>query len=308
MSDYNEMHVPFDWEAEGAIPISRREAEEDIFKRVPTPVFKLVRGPRKSVDALPMLMKENVNVQVANATSEDVSKIMTPCKFRQKSKNIPMFTFCVDGLVHACVLDVESGVPLFKALDALNGFAYFAYSSVNSEIERPRFRVVIPLSEPVEAEVYDYCRERMHKAFGEIADKCSFESKRFFFMPTMLTGPYNEKNELHHAEGASLDFIATVGFTDEDRLKMKASIFRRHQAGSKSVNEDERVQYYLSTDFPLMKGNGDSASSFYTAICVCLANGDEETLDLVIDKAKSENWSDREIKHNVSQAKKFLKL
>lgn len=301
-------HIKFDWLAEGAIPITREEAEASIFKKVPTPVFKLVKGPNVRIGTLPMLTKENVSVPPSKAVPAKPELLRNLCPFRNKAKNIPMFSFCVNGMVYACVLDVESGVPLFKVREALNGFTYFAYNSVSCEIERPRFRVVIPFSEPVEAEVFDYCKTRLHEAFAKIADIHSFESSRFFFLPTRFTGPFNEANILKGGCGSSLDFMKTTGFSEEDRLQMQANKLKHQQLGDKDVKDDERVQYYLTTDFPLMRGNGDSASSFYTAICVCLANGDEETLEEVLDKARSENWSEKEIRYNIKQAKKFLKI
>ena len=301
MSDYNETHVDFDWEAEGAIPISRREAEEDIFKKVPTPVFKLVKGKERHISDLPMAVRAKIGSDPVNSHPSELLE-MRPCK----KSSLPMFSFCVDGLVHAVVLDVESGVPLFNVLEALKEFEYLAYFSASSEIERPRFRVVLPLSVPVKAEVFDYCRDKLHQAFAEIADKHSFESKRFFFMASALTGPWRESNELKTNAGAAIDFYGTTGFDILQELKMSAKQKRKGEFKHRDMSEDERVQYYLSTSFPLMRGNGDSASSFYTAICVCLANGDEETLDEVLDKARSENWSEREIKSNLTQARRFL--
>lgn len=287
----------------GAVNVSRESTEKMIFRKIPTPVFSIVEGSPVKLETLPMVSMKDLYSEPQTAHLSDLM-----IRHKKKKEKLPLFSFCVSGKVYACVLDIENGTPLFKVLEALKNFSYFAYFSASSELEKQRFRVVIPLSEPIDSDVYSYCKDRLHKAFGEIADRHTFEPTRFFFMPSELTGSFQEENILYSNEGSSLDFMKTTGFNAADKLQMYAKQFKKNEADYRDVSEDERIEYYLSTDFPLMKGNGDSASSLYTAICVCLAHGDEETLDRVLDKARSENWSEKELKRNISQAKKFLKL
>ena len=59
------------------------------------------------------------------------------------------------------------------------------------------------------------------------------------------------------------------------------------------------VKRYLETPFPHMTGNGNSSSWLYAALQTCKQYNDERTLQLVIDKAKSENWTEKEIQHKL---------
>ena len=61
----------------------------------------------------------------------------------------------------------------------------------------------------------------------------------------------------------------------------------------------EVVKRYLDTPFPLQNGNGNSSTWLYAAIQTCLQYHDDRTLNDVIAKARSENWSEREIRHKM---------
>lgn len=60
-----------------------------------------------------------------------------------------------------------------------------------------------------------------------------------------------------------------------------------------------KVKYYLQTSFTKESGNGDSDSSFYTALCVAHTAGDKQTIQKIIDKAKREGWTTTQINHKL---------
>lgn len=60
-----------------------------------------------------------------------------------------------------------------------------------------------------------------------------------------------------------------------------------------------KVKYYLNTSFLKETGNGDSDSSFFTALCVAHTAGDKQTIQKIIDKAKREGWSNTQINHKL---------
>lgn len=55
------------------------------------------------------------------------------------------------------------------------------------------------------------------------------------------------------------------------------------------------VQYYLRKSFPKLNGNGDSSISLFRAIRCCMKYGDNQTLNEVLSKARSEKWSEQEL-------------
>lgn len=61
----------------------------------------------------------------------------------------------------------------------------------------------------------------------------------------------------------------------------------------------EVVTRYLDTPFPYMTGNGNSSKWLYAALKTCQKYDDEHTMQLIIDKAKREGWTDKEIQHKL---------
>lgn len=278
------------------------EADEILNKNEKTPDIKLI-GADIEINPLPeqMMMKFNISSGVDVVKSEEHIYMLR----NQKKEDLPLFSFTIDGKVTALILDIENGTSLRTFLKAIDGFAYLAYWSSSSELENQRFRVVMPLAEPIDGCELNFCKNRLMKIFDEIPDPHSFEHSRFFFMPSRYLGMSKDENKIFEKPGKPIDFYKTTGFSELDKLyanKSKANA----KLNKEDVIDDDRVQYYLNTDFPLMKGNGDSASSLYTAIVTCLAHDDEDTLDIVLDKARSERWSEKELDRNIKSAKKFL--
>ena len=61
----------------------------------------------------------------------------------------------------------------------------------------------------------------------------------------------------------------------------------------------EVVRRYLDTPFPKQTGNGCSSSWLYAALQTTKKYGDDVTQQTIIDKAKREGWTDREIEHKL---------
>lgn len=271
---------------------------------------KLVKGESNSLQNV--LTKRSIYSQKSEICQ--IEDLLEPVN--KQKKFLPMFSFNIDGKTSAVVLDIENhksglkehenkGNTLLQVINSLKDFEYIAYYSASSTSEAERFRVVIPLSEPVDSEIFDYCRTRLYEAFNKIPDVHSFESARWFFVPSKYVGFHREPNEVFTNKGCSLDFYATTGFNEADRKQMQTDKQKRDSQKS-DVIDDERVDYYLNTDFPMMTGNGDSDSSLYKAVVTCLAHDDEDTLDEVLDKARSEGWSEKELDEKVKKALKFL--
>ena len=276
------------------------EAEALIFKNQPVPSFRMKKGDKVAFPRT-MMYRDRIGKEPYEASTTLFKTPIEKCKM-----NLPLFSFHKDDYVSACVLDIESGVSRYAMRRALKDFSYLMYFSASSTLESPRLHVIIPLTEPVKTLHYEYMKDKLMECFDNVPDVHSFESSRFFFMPSKYCGQYREENKITCNIGASFDFYATFDINLLDELRMKEEMKKKESNGDyRNVYDDERVQYYLTTDFPLMQGNGDSASSFYTALCVCIAHEDEDTLEEVIDKARSENWSEKEIDYNIKKAKQF---
>jgi hypothetical protein len=287
---------------DGCQEITTAEARQIVHGKKDFPKFSIEKGAPRKLDK--MLKKVQIGFDYVEGNADELKD-----KTNAPKMELPLFSFCIDDKVSAIVLDIENGLSMEQLKKSLDGFSYIAYFSASSTIEAPRLRAVIPLECDVPADEFDYCKERLQKAFCNVADVHSFESRRFFFMPSEHTGYYNEKNEIVLEEGSSIDFYKTTGFSVADRMRMKLDLLKKaKQIEHRDIHDDDRVQYYLTTEFPYITGNGDSASSLYTAIVTCLANDDEATLEEVLEKARSEKWTEKELSRKVKDAKKFLAI
>lgn len=70
--------------------------------------------------------------------------------------------------------------------------------------------------------------------------------------------------------------------------------------------EYDVIKHYLDTPYPKLTGNGDSSISLFKAILCCLKYSDIETLEEVLDKARSEHWKETELNHKILDAQRKL--
>lgn len=113
----------------------------------------------------------------------------------------------------------------------------------------------------------------------------------------------------------------TLLYENKNRLVM-TSLFHRFVAESIFIPDERKtvsstkhdglcmnydaVSHYLNTDYPKLRGNGDSASSLFKAVRCCVKYGDDATLQFVLNKAKREKWGDNELNRVVSNAAKYI--
>lgn len=63
------------------------------------------------------------------------------------------------------------------------------------------------------------------------------------------------------------------------------------------------IQHYLNTSYPKLTGNGDSSISLFRAVRCCIKYNDSATLEKVLQKAKNERWSARELDRLVANVR-----
>lgn len=64
-------------------------------------------------------------------------------------------------------------------------------------------------------------------------------------------------------------------------------------------SEWKTIKRYLETPFPKRTGNGHSSTWLYAALQATKKAGDMATQQKIIEKAKSEGWTDKEIEHKL---------
>lgn len=65
----------------------------------------------------------------------------------------------------------------------------------------------------------------------------------------------------------------------------------------------DKIRYYLSHSYPNISGNGDSSSSLFKALRCCLKYNDNDTLNTVLEKARRERWSEKELERMIRDIK-----
>lgn len=70
------------------------------------------------------------------------------------------------------------------------------------------------------------------------------------------------------------------------------------------VSKHYLVTRYMKASFPVTTGNGNSNTWLYAALSVCVQNQDQDTLISVINKARGENWTGKEIEQKIKSIQK----
>ena len=155
-------------------------------------------------------------------------------------------------------------------------------------------------------EIWDYINTNY---FQSLADEMCANPNRLTRIPNVKRADTGKKQELIFKHNRNYYPFAKEALRwakqekDNKTLKLffnpPRPIRTSNKNNGRAMNKD-KVKYYLNTPFPLQHGNGNSNSSLFTAMSTCFYLGDQQTLDAVIAKAKSEGWTDKEIQHNMN--------
>jgi len=87
--------------------------------------------------------------------------------------------------VTAFVIDVDDGTPVSDLETRLESFLYIVHSSHSHTPEVPKYRVVLPLAEPVVSSDWPAAWRRMNHFVNEHADSATKDAARVYFLPSM---------------------------------------------------------------------------------------------------------------------------
>lgn len=198
-----------------------------------------------------------------------------------------------------------------KFEDYLTNYEYWTYESASSTPDRPKFRAIVPLDAEIEWTQFN------KKAIGHLFSMFVDEGASWFEEPLLP-----KLNTIKHHEGKlfpakvlekTIQLLRADYEKKNDEYMMKRNkdmLWRmRHPDYNRhnNVSNNAKVRHYLDTPYMKLTGNGDSDSSLYTAICVCITANDESTLEEVMNKAMSEHWTRTEIERKIKQARNFTR-
>jgi hypothetical protein len=114
----------------------------------------------------------------------------------------------------------------------------------------------------------------------------------------------NDKDLLSKLSMAQRDWIREEKEEEESRERYRIkSKFLEKRDHNGMCREYKNVKRYLTTPFTKIRGNGNSATWFYAALCTCIQFNDNQTLEEVKEKARRERWSQHEIDHTEANAR-----
>lgn len=143
-----------------------------------------------------------------------INDFENPSEFNTKNKKINFYPFqrtelirrCKDNvdMIYALLLDVDGTMTLEKTVDKWGDYEFFVYSSFSNTKEKEKFRLVVPLKTPLNANEFNSRHPAMCKLFN--VDGASFTMSQCFYYPSYSKSNkdisfmhYNEVNNRYDA-------------------------------------------------------------------------------------------------------------
>lgn len=129
-------------------------------------------------------------------------------------------------LVFCAVFDVEHHGPFEALQEKLDGYAYVAHSSYRHTVEAPRFRIILPLNQPIPANQWPHAWERLNLWLGGINDPATKDAARLYYLPSQppgATGHFIVRGDGRPMDISELPEVQAVEATRAVVLSMRES-------------------------------------------------------------------------------------
>ena len=205
-------------------------------------------------------------------------------------------------------LDVDDNMKISDFMTQFADYDYILYTSFNHTAAHNKFRVLLHycgLDYSHLGANLDEIKSNWHFTLESMfpwADKNAMDMTRAFYLPSARPEYFyhiNETGKKFYLPMMKRPILKTDGYD---------GIIAKHYKNNTTIDarRKKNVEYYLSTSFNKINGNGNSNTSLYNAICTCLACHDDSTLEEVIRKARNEKWSESEIRTKIECARRFV--
>jgi hypothetical protein len=212
---------------------------------------------------------------------------------------------CLAGVLraHAVVLDVDDGSELEKVSEALSTFFVIMHSTFSATPEHPRWRVVVPLDQPVDADGYERVWRWLAmqlEATGIQPDYGARDASRAWAVPARPpTGFYVATTN----EGAFLDAAEAFAVIPKPEPLPDAPAERSDSYDRRL----ERAGKYLATMPGGIQGSNGSKTTMKAAVVLVKGFGldPDDALRLLLEIHNPQcvpMWSERELVHKIRSA------
>lgn len=106
--------------------------------------------------------------------------------------------------VYFAVIDVDSGLPHQELMDRFKGFAYLVHSSYSHSPTLSKYRMILPLAEPVSATNWRLVWARINHMAGGCNDPATKDEARLYYKPAHPVGDTSHFTEIGEGRMLSL--------------------------------------------------------------------------------------------------------
>ena len=234
-----------------------------------------------------------------HAICKDSLARWSPCEYRGERR-------CIAGITraHGVVLDVDDGSELAKIAGALEGLHVIAHSTFSATPKHPRWRVIVPLEWPVDADGYGRVWRWLavkFEAVGVTPDYGARDAAHAWAVPAVPPNGHYICLTIEAPYARADDAFAAV--PKPEPLPEPTREERTNDYGRTL----KRAAAYLATMPGGIQGSGGSTTTMRAAIAMVRGFGlqPDDALRLLVEVHNplcAPAWSERELIHKVRQA------
>lgn len=117
------------------------------------------------------------------------SPLITPSTFKADTTRANRNVLAWNGWA---ALDIDEYEGTFdEAIEKFKKYYFICYSSASSTKEKPKFRMIFPLTESIQAEKIRHFWYALNHTFGSIADAQTKDLSRMYYVPAQYPNAYN---------------------------------------------------------------------------------------------------------------------
>lgn len=258
-------------------------------------------------------MNKFQNIRHKNGEVVDFKELLTTV-YNAPKEDLPLFNFSNNtsatyksgDKTNAIVLDYDDGTITYEQfIQKHRDYKMFVYTTSSNSTECSKFRVVFQLSA-----YYDFDDiELAVKTNFPGVDPCTSSKNRRFYWVSEYDKDGQPTKRYWNPTGKVWDEVNHI-FNTHLLDDLKRFEYRPKQVVFSGVcnglcSTFDYVLEYLNTPYPNVKGNGGASRlGLFKSVKACQKYNDQATLEKVLNKARNERWSEKELQAILNYEKK----
>tara|TARA_A100001011_G_scaffold356697_1_gene400947 strand:+ start:524 stop:1465 length:942 start_codon:yes stop_codon:yes gene_type:complete len=132
--------------------------------------------------------------------NEETAALISPAIYKRDTTRANSNVIQWGGWVALDIDDYDGTID--TVLDRFKTYRHFCYSSASSSKEKPKCRIVLPLTRPIQNEKIKHLWFAINKEFGEINDPQTKDLSRMYYIPAQYPNAYTffSNNQGNHID------------------------------------------------------------------------------------------------------------